>query len=512
MQDSSFRTPLKVFLSYPVESSCTLVQIPEHICALKEARRVQHMFVPLAPVKTFLRQTAQANRCAPRATCNRSRKQPRDGKVTPNRGDASKHHRPAASNDLQSWDLKFAPCMAPVRASRLQRCSARLWRVNKSICLSPVVCVSLSLRCGDARAHWGRRAKKILTATGSSKSSVSLFLCCQLASLSLTNCSINSSSFPPSLQLQSSSCLLLVLCYAHRTDPPAGAQTWALFVSAPFFGRDESGVNSTCQPIFHTNRCICIMASPSESRVNPDDAPSWRHGHPLNDAGAQHVSGARKSIWWAGDHCGETARRVGGSLYVISMEIKQRSTERRILRRDQTQPTTEDQRESKHSLGKTKKMTCCKGRISSKIAQKRCLPGWVHGFRKAVRISIKREKNNEQSSLCDPLWRTPTDHGKTTGPHVSKLFWAPLQHAAGMYTEVIRRGLARAVMVNSKRVSRCPWESSWTVTEGLSRISVTLSPWERPLRTTQKCTENQCHLVKVSTFTWTGRRMKVALA
>lgn len=157
---SPLKTPLKVFLSYPVESACTLVQIPEHICAVKEARRVQHMFVPLAPVKTFLWQTAQAKRCAPCATCNRSRKQPRDGKVTPNRGDASKHHRPAASNDLQSWDLKFAPCMAPVRASCLQRCSARLWRVNKSICWSPVVCVSLSLRCGDARAHWGRRAKK----------------------------------------------------------------------------------------------------------------------------------------------------------------------------------------------------------------------------------------------------------------------------------------------------------------------------------------------------------------
>lgn len=121
----------------------------------------------------------------------------------------------------------------------------------------------------------------------------------------------------------------------------------------------------------------------------------------------------QKSIWWAGDHYGETVRRVCGSLYVISMEIKQRSTERRILRRDQMQPTTKDQRESKHSLGKNTKKTCCKGRISSKIAQKRILPGLVHGFRKAVRICMKRKKNNEQSFLCEPLWRTPTDHGKS---------------------------------------------------------------------------------------------------
>lgn len=192
-----------------------------------------------------------------------------------------------------------------------------------------------------------------------------------------------------------------------------------------------------------------------------------------------------KSIWWAGDHYGETVRRVCGSLYVISMEIKQRSTERRILRRDQTQPTTKDQLESKQSLGKNQKNSCSKGRISSKIAQKRCLLGLVQGFRKAVGICIKRKKitsNHSCASRCDAQQLTME---KATGPHVSKLFWAPLQYAAGIHTGVIRRGLARAVMVNSKRVSRCPWESSWTVTEGLSRISVTRSPWERPLRTTQ---------------------------
>lgn len=187
-----------------------------------------------------------------------------------------------------------------------------------------------------------------------------------------------------------------------------------------------------------------------------------------------------KSIWWAGDHYGEPVRRICGRLYVISMEIKQRSTERRILRCDQMQLTTKDQRESKHSLGKNKNWHA----ISSKITQKRCLPGLVVGFRKAVRICVKQKKitsNHSRASRCDAHQLTME---KATGPHVSKLFWAPLQYAAGIHTGVIHRGLARAVMVNSKRVSRCPWESSWTVTEGLSRISVTLSPWERPLRTT----------------------------
>lgn len=279
----------------------------------------------------------------------------------------------------------------------------------------------------------GEEGEKILTATGSSKSLVSLFLCCQLASLSLTNCSINSSSFPPSLQLQSSSCLLLVLCYAHRTDPPAGAQTWALYVSAPFFGRDESGVNSTSTYISHQQMHL------------HDSVTFWKQSEPwwcsklktrsfAQRRGCTVCVWGEKSIWWAGDHYGETVLRVCGSLYVISMEIKQRSTERRIPRRDQTQPTTKDQLESKHSLGKNKKIACCKGRISSKIAQKRCLPGLVHGFRKAVRIYIKRKKitsNHPFASRCDAHQLTME---KATGPHVSKLFWAALQYAAGMHT------------------------------------------------------------------------------
>lgn len=88
--------------------------------------------------------------CVPCKIYNRSHTQPRDGKVTPNSRDTSKHHHTAISNDLQSWNLKFAPCMAPVRVPRLQCCSARLWRVNKSICWSPVVCVWVCL-CGSER-------------------------------------------------------------------------------------------------------------------------------------------------------------------------------------------------------------------------------------------------------------------------------------------------------------------------------------------------------------------------
>lgn len=80
-----------------------------------------------------------------------------------------RHYQAAPSNDLQSWDLKFAPCMAPVRVSCLQRCSARLWRLNKSICWSPVVCVCVCF-CGAPRQECtGGGGLKILTATGSSE-------------------------------------------------------------------------------------------------------------------------------------------------------------------------------------------------------------------------------------------------------------------------------------------------------------------------------------------------------
>lgn len=142
----------------------------------------------------------------------------------------------------------------------------------------------------------------------------------------------------------------------------------------------------------------------------------------------------------------------------------------------------------------SEKLTRCRGfEFQSKDAKK-CIkkgtdiPGLVHGFRKAVFVKWRKITSNHScASHYDA--RQPTME-KATGPHVSKLFWAPLQYAAGIHTEVIHRGLVRAVMVNSKRVSRCPWESRWTVTEGLSRISVTLPPWEHPLRTTQKCIEH----------------------
>lgn len=147
--------------------------------------------------------------------------------------------------------------MAPVRVSCLQRCSARLWRLNKSICWSPVVCVCVCF-CGAPRQErTGGGGLKILTATGSSEArSLSLFLCCWLGSLSLTNCTVNSPSFPLSISTLSS-CLLMVLCYAHRANPPAGVQTRAPNVSTAFLsGWVTSGVNSMCQPIFHANRSI----------------------------------------------------------------------------------------------------------------------------------------------------------------------------------------------------------------------------------------------------------------
>lgn len=141
------------------------------------------------------------------------------------------------------------------------------------------------------------------------------------------------------------------------------------------------------------------------------------------------------------------------------------------------------------------------------------LPCWRVGSEKLSRIFIKwRKITSVRSFLREPLWRTPTDHGKSNrAVHVSKLFWAPLQYAAGMHTGVIRRGLLQAVMVNSERVSRCPWESRWTVTKGLSRISVTLSPWERPCRTPHYCMQHYRRAAKASKLTQTGLYMKVVL-
>lgn len=66
-----------------------------------------------------------------------------------------------------------------------------------------------------------------------------------------------------------------------------------------------------------------------------------------NDAGARHVSGARNPFDEREIIMAKRRGELVGALYVISMEIKQSSAERRILRRDQTQPTTKDQLESK---------------------------------------------------------------------------------------------------------------------------------------------------------------------
>lgn len=170
---------------------------------------------------------------------------------------------------------------------------------------------------------------------------------------------------------------------------------------------------------------------------------------------------------------------------------RQGSTQWCILQHDQTQPRTKAQRASKHSLGKnwlSAKAECkhAKNRIKQK-AQNTCL---VRGFRKAVRIFIKWGRITSYHSCAGRYDVRRLTMEKATGPHVSKLFWAPLHYAAGIRTGVIRRGLLWAVMVNSKWVSRCPWESRWTATEGLSRVSVKLSPWERLLRTTHQCVQH----------------------
>lgn len=135
---------------------------------------------------------------------------------------------------------------------------------------------------------------------------------------------------------------------------------------------------------------------------------------------------------------------------------------------DHTQPPTAAQRAARRSLGSRRLRKRRKANMQRAEQRARSVC-WLRGCAGAAGVLTKWRKSNKQTFLREgAVTQKPgkKQQGRTWANRSGLL--RSLQGC--MQGGVSRRGLLGALMVNSKRVSRCPWGSRWTVAEDFDSL------------------------------------------